>query len=210
VRAKFDYTGKDERYLSFKKGDELIILEKNKSWWTGCHPSNRTKEGFIPANYIEIIETTKSSSKTSSPKNSSLTLSPSPTSEPKVLLEALFDFKGTKSHHLSFTKGDRVVLVEKDLKNKGWWRGYLEADPTKSGKFPTNYVKELKSKKKESILVKAIHAHKAKDDSYLSFDKDAQIMVSKKSDNWWYGKLLPDKSQKGWFPANYVQTIGDE
>ncbi|XP_069141663.1 SLIT-ROBO Rho GTPase-activating protein 1-like isoform X3 [Argopecten irradians] len=50
--ALFDFTGRTERELSFKKGDNLIIYNKmSTDWWEGCFNG---KEGLIPDKYISL------------------------------------------------------------------------------------------------------------------------------------------------------------
>lgn len=209
-RALFDYIGKDERYLTFKKGDDLVIIEKKKSWWTGYHVDNPSIQGFIPPNYVQLSNTEET--------ELVLKSSISQTADLVATLEGIHDFNGTKSHHLSFKKGDRLVVFDKDgEKNKDWLRGHIEGNPKTIGKFPANHTKEIKSnksseKKKDKklrIIVEAKHAHTGKDENYLSFNKGDRIIVSKKTDNWWMGKLEHDKSKKGWFPANHVEQVAD-
>ena len=49
--ADYDYTAEAALELSFKKGDVLLIYEKNarSGWWDGSRPDGR--RGFVPSNY---------------------------------------------------------------------------------------------------------------------------------------------------------------
>jgi len=50
--AGFDYEGRSERELSFKKGDTLLLYtQASDDWWEGAHQG---KEGLIPDKYVHI------------------------------------------------------------------------------------------------------------------------------------------------------------
>ncbi|CAF0966517.1 unnamed protein product [Didymodactylos carnosus] len=54
VRCKFNFMGKDEEDLPFKKGEILMIVRKDEEfWWTAKNVHN--EKGLIPANYVEFI-----------------------------------------------------------------------------------------------------------------------------------------------------------
>ena len=61
--ALYDYTARSEKELSFKKGDQLQVIEKtpDSNWWDGFHEGKR---GFIPVSYVEIAELQSSDSVT--------------------------------------------------------------------------------------------------------------------------------------------------
>mmetsp|Transcript_41223 Transcript_41223/g.66999 ORF Transcript_41223/g.66999 Transcript_41223/m.66999 type:complete len:869 (+) Transcript_41223:313-2919(+) len=51
--AQWDYASDNEKDLSFRIGDKIIILEQDKSgWWTG---ELNGKIGFFPGNYVTIM-----------------------------------------------------------------------------------------------------------------------------------------------------------
>ena len=56
----------------------------------------------------------------------------------KVLLKAIYPFKGSNNDELNFKKGDEIVLTQKE--DGGWWEGTLDG---RTGWFPSNYVKEI-------------------------------------------------------------------
>ncbi len=58
-----------------------------------------------------------------------------------VRLKALYNFKGQNNDELNFKKGDEIILTQKE--DGGWWEGTTQDG--KTGWFPANYVKELKS-----------------------------------------------------------------
>ncbi|XP_060578641.1 SLIT-ROBO Rho GTPase-activating protein 1-like [Ruditapes philippinarum] len=50
--ALYDFRGRTERELSFKKGDNLVLYTKaSTEWWEGAFAG---KEGLIPTNYVAI------------------------------------------------------------------------------------------------------------------------------------------------------------
>lgn len=50
--AGFDYEGRSERELSFKKGDSLLLYTQvSPDWWEGAHQG---QEGLIPDKYVHI------------------------------------------------------------------------------------------------------------------------------------------------------------
>lgn len=55
AHALYDYNGRNDKELSFKRGDIIQVIEKtpDHNWWDGFHDGKR---GFIPVAYIEIPE----------------------------------------------------------------------------------------------------------------------------------------------------------
>ena len=53
ARALYSYSARNEKELSFKKGDVLAVVEKSSdgNWWDGVFDDKR---GYIPVSYVEI------------------------------------------------------------------------------------------------------------------------------------------------------------
>lgn len=52
VVAKFDYEGRSDRELSFKKGDTLLLYTQvSEDWWEGAHHGT---EGLVPYEYVTM------------------------------------------------------------------------------------------------------------------------------------------------------------
>lgn len=50
--AKFDYVGRSQRELSFKKGASLLLyMRASDDWWEGRHSG---VDGLIPHQYIVV------------------------------------------------------------------------------------------------------------------------------------------------------------
>ena len=54
-RAIFDRQTTNSNELSFAKGDVLIIVDVDRSWWLVRHPQT-FKKGYVPSNYVEPVE----------------------------------------------------------------------------------------------------------------------------------------------------------
>lgn len=62
-------------------------------------------------------------------------------SEKDSTVEALYDFSAERENDLSFGKGDKITVLKKC--ESGWWIGYRQSDPSVTGYFPFNFVKEI-------------------------------------------------------------------
>ncbi|XP_036607270.1 tyrosine-protein kinase HCK isoform X2 [Trichosurus vulpecula] len=54
VVALYDYEAIHSEDLSFRKGDQMVVLEKSGEWWKARSLATR-KEGYIPSNYVAQI-----------------------------------------------------------------------------------------------------------------------------------------------------------
>jgi len=53
AKAEFDFAGGKDGDLTFKEGDEIIILKQvSPDWWRGRHEDGR--EGIIPSSYVKL------------------------------------------------------------------------------------------------------------------------------------------------------------
>jgi SLIT-ROBO Rho GTPase activating protein len=52
AEAQYDFTGRTDRELSFKRGDTLVVFSQvSPDWWEGAFQG---KEGLIPDKYISV------------------------------------------------------------------------------------------------------------------------------------------------------------
>lgn len=158
VRGKYDFPGRDEEDLPFKKNELLYIVEKpEEQWWEAL--SQDGKMGSIPAPYV-TIESTVPAPVTTAPEPvapvtpavpvETIPLQPPPppiTSLPRppnntggapVTAIAIMDRNPSAydQKFLAFKAGD-VIRVTKQNED-GLWEGECNG---KTGLFPFNHVK---------------------------------------------------------------------
>ncbi|XP_074863871.1 rho guanine nucleotide exchange factor 6 isoform X3 [Carettochelys insculpta] len=73
----------------------------------------------------------------------------------QLVVKARFNFKQTNEDELSVNKGDIIYVTR--VEEGGWWEGTLNG---KTGWFPSNYVREIKSADK-SLSPKALKGHES-------------------------------------------------
>ncbi|XP_073214551.1 rho guanine nucleotide exchange factor 6 isoform X8 [Lepidochelys kempii] len=73
----------------------------------------------------------------------------------QLVVKARFNFKQTNEDELSVNKGDIIYVTR--VEEGGWWEGTLNG---KTGWFPSNYVKEIKSADKP-LSPKALKGHES-------------------------------------------------
>lgn len=55
----------------------------------------------------------------------------------RELCKVLFPYEASNDDELDLKDGDTIVILNKDLPDKGWWKGELRG---KVGVFPDNFV----------------------------------------------------------------------
>jgi len=158
VKAKYNFPGNDPDDLPFKKNDILTIMKKEEEqWWMARDCTG--KEGMIPVNYVDVIQTNRTSipqamtmpnNRTSLPShnnNTSINTLPlqRPSSEVTVpcIAEAIQDRHPTvyDPSELKFEKGEKILVLK--ILDSGIWDGQLKDG--REGTFPFRYVKLLTS-----------------------------------------------------------------
>ena len=56
-RGKHDYFSKDNKYLSFKKGDLMYMLNMVEEDWWFARSKQTGQEGYVPNNYVAAFNT---------------------------------------------------------------------------------------------------------------------------------------------------------
>lgn len=125
--AKFSYDGKQEDELSLRKGDNVIVMEKEADgWWRG---RSGTRIGWFPFNYVEEI---------------SEEFTPQPELESSSAKSficgviALYSFNSGNPEELPFEKGDLMDIIDQPTDDPDWWQA-RKADGL-IGLVPRNYV----------------------------------------------------------------------
>ncbi|KAF1742713.1 hypothetical protein MXB_456 [Myxobolus squamalis] len=163
VVAINDYDSGVAGHLSFSKGDRLNISDKSDlNWWHGYN--GYSEEGLIPSIYVREIfskqvvalselekvlpveKNVKKPSKEIKPskhQKTSVFYNEEPAPEQSVeVVEAIYDFNGGMEDEISFSKGEKLSIIDKS--GKEWW----QASNTRGeiGSIPSNYVKSLTGK----------------------------------------------------------------
>ena len=60
LKALYDYDSRMEGDLSFRKGDEMELVDdqSDESWWLARHADG--SEGYVPSNYVALQDTIES------------------------------------------------------------------------------------------------------------------------------------------------------
>ncbi|RWS06918.1 SH3 domain-containing RING finger protein 3-like protein [Dinothrombium tinctorium] len=116
AKALFNYDGKEQGDLSFKKGDVIVIRRRiDPNWFYGeCNG----KQGYLPASYVQVLVP--------------------PTTPVPPQCKALYDFRVTDVEEkdcLSFNKGEIITVIRRVDEN--WAEGKLNE---RVGIFPISFV----------------------------------------------------------------------
>lgn len=121
-RALHSFTAETSEDLSFKRGDQILILERlDADWYRG---RLHDREGIFPAVFVQPCPAEAKSMTATLLKGRKV--------------KALYDFLGENEDELSFKAGD--VITELEPIDDDWMSGELMG---RSGIFPKNYVQFL-------------------------------------------------------------------
>lgn len=125
------YKATEETGISFTPGFTAEVLEKDPCGWWFVRINN--EEGWAPSTFLEKIE---SDTEPGSTKNLG-----KPQQQPEKpkgeYFIALGDYNDPDIGMLSFKKGQRILIIEKD--DGGWWMAQIGEI---SGWVPSNYLKK--------------------------------------------------------------------
>lgn len=62
IQALYDFESRDETELHFKKGDQIIVLQRESEWWYGHMKYDKSRYGFFPASCVQPLVTTNQES----------------------------------------------------------------------------------------------------------------------------------------------------
>ena len=142
AKALYQFDARNHDELSLVPGDIILLLADQsaaEAGWLGGEKDGKT--GWFPEAYIEKIDSNQISSEYSTPKEVQEIRITSPTpgrgekAPDGLQAQALYPWKAKKDDHLTFNKGDVIVIKEQqDM----WWSGELNGQ---IGWFPKSYVK---------------------------------------------------------------------
>ncbi|CAG2109286.1 unnamed protein product, partial [Medioppia subpectinata] len=197
-----------EAYVELMEG-ESIKNESDTNFELRRTPLEGIAEEPQNGNESEVIAT-KVSTQFSAPDDSSFQPS---IADPKsseltadtIKAVAQYPWKAKEDNHLSFAKGDIIIIKEQqDM----WWFGQIGDT---SGWFPKSYVKPIGeggNVAQEDEYYLALYPFESQEPGDLSFEANELIKVVKKEGDWWTG-VISDLRQ-GVFPSNYVRSAQPE
>ncbi|XP_063598046.1 intersectin-1-like isoform X10 [Penaeus indicus] len=232
-RALYQFDARNHDELSFMPGDIITVTmsENAEPGWLGGELRGQT--GWFPEAYCEAIED-KAEPVVPSETQDRTQLENIPEeivsapAEQKKLGEAVgvFPWRAKQNNHLSFNKGDRIVVREQQDQ---WWYGELNGA---GGWFPRSFVKMVSGPEATTSPVsspqeapaeppmpenlvndeiseyyQALYPYQSGEPGDLTFNAGDIILVVKKEGDWWHGII----NQKcGIFPSNYVQILPNQ
>ncbi|MCH0628785.1 hypothetical protein JNB11_02220 [Kocuria palustris] len=152
ANAEYDHVTEEDDELAFEEGDVIIQIDTStdEEWWMGTN--KRTgKTGLFPANYVSLIESSRTETSASSlpskdqPAPPLLPVrdepaAPLPNQEEKLseaIAIALYDYEKDEDNEIGFAEDDKIINIE--FVDEDWWKGTHEKTG-ETGLFPSNFV----------------------------------------------------------------------
>ncbi|RXG68231.1 Cytoplasmic protein NCK1 [Armadillidium vulgare] len=124
--VKYNYIAQQIDELSLTKGTRVLIMEKsNDGWWRGHYNG---QVGWFPSNYT--MEEAPEDDHTYTMAENVLDV-----------VVALYSFTAQNEHELSFSKGERMEILDRPPSDPEWYRARNTQGLV--GLIPKNYVQEL-------------------------------------------------------------------
>eukprot|EP01113_Clastostelium_recurvatum_P037031 TRINITY_DN5374_c0_g1_i1.p1 TRINITY_DN5374_c0_g1~~TRINITY_DN5374_c0_g1_i1.p1 ORF type:complete len:949 (+),score=267.77 TRINITY_DN5374_c0_g1_i1:1229-4075(+) len=138
--AQFDFAGETDSELSFKAGDEIIILNRlDGEWWAG---ELHGRVGHFPKDYVSVIEgqktTPRATDHPTQPDHAAAGGEEDMVDMPIIATATvLYDYAGTTASEISTKKGEDINVLERDLPG-GWTRA--STNDGRIGHIPSSYI----------------------------------------------------------------------
>uniref|UniRef100_A0A6B2L1Z4 SH3 domain-containing protein n=1 Tax=Arcella intermedia TaxID=1963864 RepID=A0A6B2L1Z4_9EUKA len=131
---------------------------------------------------------------------------------PPVELKTIYAYDATEPNELTFGEGETLYLIEKD--DSGWWRGRNAKG--QEGVFPSNFVEVVGEEGAAGTAgtvdinadYTALYDYDAEDENELTIKEGEILHVISETDGWYFGANA--KGQKGNFPSNFVEPLGQQ
>ncbi|KAK3584749.1 hypothetical protein CHS0354_002269 [Potamilus streckersoni] len=187
--VKYGYTAQQADELTLIKGERVMVSEKSSDgWWKGKKGNNA---GWFPSNYVEIEQPNDNmhAADYSTPAGVEA-------HNNQEILVALYNFAGNNPEELSFSKGDKLVLIERPLEDPEWWRARNSRGEV--GLVPRNYVQVLDETELENAT-NSSSTPQSQSTSSLSNTSNLSVGASNRKQfcgsgpladkEWYYGKI---------------------
>ncbi|KAJ8314820.1 hypothetical protein KUTeg_006970 [Tegillarca granosa] len=226
-KALFQFEARNTDELSLVPGDIIWVPEDQSGaepGWIGGEKDG--KSGWFPQAYAEEVQDQSSQftsdafsgassavdafsdravenlRSTESPFGSEVSPSPTPgqgqTAPDGLQAQALYPWKAKKDNHLTFNKGD-VILVKEQQE--------ISRSETPVGSIDKNdgiLPSQPEETSIEGEYYVAAYTYTSVEAADLTFNQGDVIQVTKKDGDWWTGTLA---GRSGIFPANYVKKM---
>uniref|UniRef100_A0A914DN58 Uncharacterized protein n=1 Tax=Acrobeloides nanus TaxID=290746 RepID=A0A914DN58_9BILA len=186
--AKFPYEPQRDDELRLNKGDIVKIVEKSPDgWWKG---EIYGQTGWFPSNYVEETSNGFDNSFNARPLPGLADMGkpPSAFSNNHSALEvviALYSFEAQNAEELSFSKGERLEVIEHPIHDPEWWKAKNAKGQV--GLIPTNYIEVVNDKPPAVIESNGLPKLKTQvSTSSTGSPYDGQP--------WYYGRLTREQS----------------
>uniref|UniRef100_A0A914HMH7 Uncharacterized protein n=1 Tax=Globodera rostochiensis TaxID=31243 RepID=A0A914HMH7_GLORO len=134
----FDYVPQRDDELSLRRGGRLRVLDKSSDgWWKG-EEEGGLRRGWFPSNYVRE-EADNEEELPDTPEGTTATQRQQ--KPPNKILEivlCLYSFEAQNPQELSFTKHERLDILEHPVDDPEWWMARNQYG--KTGLVPTNYI----------------------------------------------------------------------
>lgn len=148
-----------------------------------------SKSAILPHKLVLTPETTPSDN---SVYNS---FKPLPNIVHNIFAKVLFDYNAQKYDELSVSKGEIIMILEKDP--SGWWKSQSF---NRTGVIPSTYVEIIEKKR----IAKTLFQFTAPEEGDLELEIGQYLIILESEGNWWKAE---SKNKTGSIPFNYIQEI---
>lgn len=232
-RALYQFDARNTDEISFMPGDVIVVTmtEGVEPGWLGGELRGQT--GWFPEAYTELLESREAEAVSESLVRTHLENIPeeavtNAAVQQKAMGEAVgvFPWRAKQRNHLSFNKGDRITVREKQDQ---WWFGELN---NVGGWFPRSFVRMVSGPAAVTSPVttpqeapeeppmpdnlvhddvsefyQALYPYQSGEPGDLIFNAGDVILVVKKEGDWWHGIC---NENSGIFPSNYVELMTNQ
>nr|XP_042899735.1 SH3 domain-containing kinase-binding protein 1 [Parasteatoda tepidariorum]XP_042899736.1 SH3 domain-containing kinase-binding protein 1 [Parasteatoda tepidariorum] len=136
-----------EQEPMIRQGNNLLKINKENAVQQTILSSGSGNEADVSSSSLSSHEIPEK--KIITPNKKPLADSSAPRLPPKPVREqarALFPYEAQNEDELSLREGDIIIVISKEVEDKGWWKGELN---NKIGVFPDNFVKLIKTEEQK-------------------------------------------------------------